>query len=68
MDNIVTVTHRHRGSGGVYTITGTDADAVKHRAMLEKDNIDYMQSPMVSDLGFNEHGVYKMEVKYYGLD
>lgn len=66
--DIVTVTHRHRGSGGVYTIVGTDAEAVKHRTMLEKSNIDFMQSPSVTDFGCNEHGVYKMEVTYYGLD
>jgi len=27
-----------------------------------------MSSPRVLDYGFNEHGVYKMEVTYYGLD
>lgn len=68
MDNIVTVTHRNRGSGGVYTITGTDEQAVKDRTEIERSNLDFMRSPRVSNLGCNEHGVYKMEVSYYGLD
>jgi hypothetical protein len=68
MENIVTVTHKNRGSGGIFTITGTDAEAVKHRTEIERSNLDFMSSPRVLDYGFNEHGVYKMEVTYYGLD
>jgi hypothetical protein len=57
----------NRGTGGVYLISGINHDEVRAKAKEIKAEIDYMQSPSISERVQNT-GELLCEVKYYGLD
>lgn len=67
MKNFVTSSHRHRGTGGVYLISGINHAEVREKAKEIKDTIDYMQSPNTTERVQNT-GELLIEITYYGLD
>ena len=65
--NMIKVDRLNRGTGGVYLISGINHDEVRAKAKEIKADIDYMQSPFISEKIQNT-GELLCEVKYYGLD
>lgn len=65
----VTEKHEQSGSGGVYTFTGMDADAVYAEALKTKDSLGPFRSPFVIGRFIDsETGECSVELRYYGLD
>jgi hypothetical protein len=64
---MIKVDRLNRGTGGVYLISGMNHDEVRAKAKEIKADIDYMQSPFISERVQNT-GELLCEVKYYGLD
>ena len=67
MVNLVISTHKYRGTGGVYTITGNNHEEVREKAREIKEGIDYMQSPSMTERVQSTGGLL-IEITYYGLD
>ena len=60
--------HFFKGSGGVYVIQSENKSELETYLKAKKENIDFMQSPMIEGIKELPCGNYEGRVKYYGLD
>lgn len=67
MVNLVISTHHHRGSGGVYKISGNNHAEVREKAEEIYKGIDFMRSPNKIEIP-QSTGALLIEITYYGLD
>lgn len=64
----VNISGFRRGTGGFYILEGPDKDEVLTEAERIRNSIDMFRSPFIDTPVCDGEGIWKVEVRYYGLD